>query len=75
MSCGNRYKHMMQNTYTPFIDAMSSEKNLSYEKLEYMQFGICDCRPEQVEEVPFFSLLIKVLNLLLDWKKRLFLVK
>ncbi|MBO8219736.1 hypothetical protein [Prochlorococcus marinus] len=54
MSCGNPYKHMMQNTYTPFIDAMSSEKNLSYEKLECMQFGICDYRPEQVEEVPFF---------------------
>ena len=54
MSCGNPYKHMMQNTYSPFIDAMSSEKNLSYEKLEYMQFGICDYRQEQVEEVPFF---------------------
>ena len=33
MSCGNPYKHMMQNTYTPFIDAMSSEKNLNYEKI------------------------------------------
>ena len=54
MSCGNPYKHMMQNTYTPFIDAMSLEINLSYEKLECMQFGICDFRLEQVEEVPFF---------------------
>ena len=42
MSCGNPYKHMMQNTHKPFIDAMSSEKNLSYEKLECMQFGMCN---------------------------------
>ena len=54
MSCGNTYKHMIQNTFTPFIDANSSEKNLSYEKLECMQFGICEYRAEQVEEVPFF---------------------
>ncbi len=55
MSCGNPYKHMMQNAFTPFIDAISSEKkNISDLKLECMQFGICDYRPEQVEEVPFF---------------------
>ena len=54
MSCGNPYKHMIKNALTPFIDAMSSEKKLSDEKLECMQFGICDYRTEKLEEVPFF---------------------
>ena len=54
MSCGNPYKHMIKNAFTPFIDPTSSEKKLSDEKLECMQFGICDYRTEQVEEVPFF---------------------
>ena len=46
MSCGNPYKHMIKNAFRPFSDDMSSEKKLSYEKLECMQFGICDYRPE-----------------------------
>ena len=54
MSRRNPYEHMLKNAFTPFIDNMSSEKKLSDEKLECMQFGICDYRPEQVEEVPFF---------------------
>ncbi len=54
MSCGNPYKHIIQNAFTPFIDAISLENNLSDEKLECMQFGICNSRLEQAEEVPFF---------------------
>ena len=54
MSCGNPYKHMIKNAFKPFIDEMWSGKKLSDEKLECMQFGICDYRTEQVEEVPFF---------------------
>ena len=54
MSCGNPYKHMIKNAFTYFIDAMSSEKKLCDEKLECMQFGICDYRREQVEVFPFF---------------------
>ena len=54
MSCGNPYKHMLKNSFTPFINAISSEKKLSDEKLECMQFGICGFRPELVEEFPFF---------------------
>ena len=54
MSCGNPYKHMIKNALISFIDSVSSEKKLSDEKLECMQFGICDYRTEQVEEVPFF---------------------
>ena len=54
MSCGNPIEHMMKIAFTPFIDTILSEKKLSDEKLEFMQFGICDYRPEQIEEVPFF---------------------
>ena len=54
MSYGNPYKHMIKNGFTHFSDAISSEKKLRDEKLECMQFGICDYRPEQAEEVPFF---------------------
>ena len=39
MSCGNPYKHMIKNAFTPFIDIMSSKNNLS--DVECMQFGIC----------------------------------
>ena len=54
MSYGNPVKHKFQNAFRPFIDTMPSEKKLSDEKLECMQFGICDYIPAQVEEVPFF---------------------
>ena len=45
---------MKKNAFTPFIDTMTLQKKLSDEKLECMQFGICDYRPEQIKEVPFF---------------------
>ena len=54
MSCGNPHKHMIKNAFRPFIYAISTEKKFSDEKLECMQFGICEYRTEQVEEVPFF---------------------
>ena len=54
MSCRNPSKHMIKNAFTPSIAPMSLEKKLSNEKLECMQFDICDCRTSQVEEVPFF---------------------
>ena len=54
MSCGNPMKHNFQNAFKPFIENMPLEKKLSDERLECMQFGICDYRLEQVEEVPFF---------------------
>ena len=54
MSCGKPYEHIIKNAFSSFIDTMNPEKKLSDEKLEFMQFGICDYRPEQVEEVPFF---------------------
>ena len=54
MSCRNPYELRIKNAFKPFIYSIRSEKKLSDEKLECIQFGICDYRPEQVEEVPFF---------------------
>ena len=54
MSCANPNEHMIKNAFTPFIDTLPSVKKLSDEKLECMQFGMCDYIPAQVEEVPFF---------------------
>ncbi len=44
---------MIKKAFTPFIDIMPSEKKLNDEKLNWIQFGIYDYRPEQVEEIPF----------------------
>ena len=54
MSYGNTMKHKFQNAFKPFIEKRPLEKKLSDERIECMQFGISDFRPEQVEEVPFF---------------------
>ena len=54
MSCGNPMKHIFQNAFNSFIDSISFERKLSDDKMECMQFGICDYSPKQVEEVPFF---------------------
>ena len=54
MSCGNPMKHKFQNAFNSFIDSISFERKLSDDKMECMQFGICDYSSKQVEEVPFF---------------------
>jgi len=55
MTCGNPIKHKFQNAFNSFIDAISfTDRKLSDDQMECMQFGICDYSPRQVEEVPFF---------------------
>ena len=54
MTCGNPMKHKFQNVFNSFIDAISFERKLSNDQMEYMKFVICDYSPKQVEEVPFF---------------------
>ena len=58
MSCGNTYKHKIQNTIHFFLDTFSGRNSnsraLTDDQMECMQFGICDYTPRQVEEVPFF---------------------
>ncbi len=54
MNCGNPIKHKFQNAFKSFIDSISSERKLSDDQMECMQFGICDFSPKHVQEVPFF---------------------
>ena len=58
MSCGNPYKHKIQNTIHFFLDTFSGRNSnsraLTDDQMECMQFGICDYAPRQVQEVPFF---------------------
>ena len=50
MSCGNPYKHKIQN----WLDMFIVKRKLSDDQMECMQFGICDYAPRPVHEVPFF---------------------
>ena len=54
MTCGNPFKHKLQNTFNYFIEAISFERKLIDDQMEFMQFGICNYAPKQIEEVPFF---------------------
>ena len=50
MSCGNPYKHKIQN----WLDMLSVKRKLSDEQMECMQFGICSFAPKDLEEIPYF---------------------
>tara|TARA_B100000401_G_C52288404_1_gene476859 strand:- start:270 stop:440 length:171 start_codon:yes stop_codon:yes gene_type:complete len=54
MTCGNPIKHKIQKAVDNWLEMLSSERKLSDEQMECMQFGICDFAPRHVEEVPFF---------------------
>ena len=50
----NLIKNKIQDAFGGLFDTLSIERKLTYAQMEYMQFGICDYAPRQVEEVPFF---------------------
>ncbi len=54
MTYGNLIKKKFQHVFDGWFDTFSIERKLTDEKMECMQFGICDYAPRQVEEVPFF---------------------
>ncbi len=58
MTYGDLIKNKTQHTFGVLIDSLSIKRKLTDDQMECMQFGICDYAPRQVEEVPFFSLLI-----------------
>ena len=62
MTYGNLIKDKIQNAFYNLFDTFSIERKLIDAQMECMQFGICDYASRQVEEVPFFSLLIWILN-------------
>ncbi len=57
MTYGNLIKNKIQHAIGCLFDTLSIERKLTDAQMEYLQFGICDYAPRQVEEVPFFSLL------------------
>ncbi len=54
MTYGNLIKDKIQNAFCNLFDTLSIVRKLTDAQIEYMQFGICDYAPRQVEEVPFF---------------------
>ena len=50
MSCGNPYKHKIQNTIHFFLDTFSGRNSnsraLTDDQMECMQFGICSFIPK-----------------------------
>ena len=58
MSCGNPYKHKIQNVIHSFLDIFkateSNSKTLTDDQMEFMQFGICLFIPKTLEEIPYF---------------------
>ena len=60
MTCGNPIKHKIKNGFGNWFEMLSIERKLTDDQLECIQFGICYYSPRQVEEVPFFSFLVKI---------------
>ena len=54
MSCGNPFKHKMQNVLGNFLEIFSVKKEITDQQMECMQFGICDYAPKKVEDIPYF---------------------
>jgi len=58
MSCGNPYKHMLQNLVQIFLKkfkaSYSNSRTLTDEQMECMQFGICSFIPKTSDEIPYF---------------------
>ena len=53
MTCGNPFKHKIQEFFDNFLDMFSVEE-ITDEQMECMQFGICHNTPKQLEEIPYF---------------------
>ncbi len=58
MSCGNPFKHKIQNTIHFFLDTFSgrnlNSRALTDDQMECMQFGICNFIPKKLEEILYF---------------------
>ena len=54
MTYVNLIKNKIQHAFGSLFDTLSIERKLTDPQMEYLQFGICDYAPRQVEEVPFF---------------------
>ena len=49
MTYGNLIKNKIQHAFGGLFDTLSIKRKLTDTQMEYMQFGICDYAPRQVE--------------------------
>ena len=54
MTYGNPFKHKIKESFNNFLNIFSGKEKLTNERIEFMQFGICDHKPKQPEEIPYF---------------------
>tara|TARA_Y100000746_G_scaffold165649_1_gene142975 strand:- start:503 stop:685 length:183 start_codon:yes stop_codon:yes gene_type:complete len=58
MSCGNQYKHMLQNAVNSFLNIFtaleSNSSALTDNQMECLQFGIFSFVPKTTGEIPYF---------------------
>tara|TARA_B100000212_G_scaffold263881_1_gene203486 strand:+ start:316 stop:486 length:171 start_codon:yes stop_codon:yes gene_type:complete len=54
MTCNNPFKHKIQKVVSNFFDIFTVKEKITDEKMECMQFGICDYATKQVKEIPYF---------------------
>ena len=58
MSCGNPYRHILQNAVNFFLNIFtvleSNSSAVNDEQMECMQFGICSFVPKKLEAIPYF---------------------
>ena len=54
MNYRNQIKNKIQNIFGDLFHKLTSERKLTDHRMEFMQFGICNYAPTQVEELPFF---------------------
>ena len=50
----NLIKNKIQYVFGGWFEKLSIHRKLTDDRIECMQFGICDYAPRQVEEVPYF---------------------
>ena len=58
MTYKNLIKNKIQHALSSLLATLLIDRKLTDDQMECIQFGICDYAPRQVEEIPFFSLLI-----------------
>ena len=54
MTYRNLIKNKIQHIFGNWFDKLTSERKLTDNQMDCMQFGISDYSPRKVEEVPFF---------------------
>ena len=54
MTYRNLIKNKIQHVFGDWFDKLRSDRKLTDDQMECMQFGICNYAPRQAEELPFF---------------------